>query len=284
MQYTTNLNLKKPEGADQYNVADWNSNSDIIDSEIAGLKGITDATFKTALLNFCYPIGSLYWSSKSTSPATLFGGTWTQIKDKFVWAKGDNDTVNATGGEKTHTLTVTEIPSHSHSFTPSGTVSSHSHSFTPSGTVSSHSHKLNNGNTSSSGTVTTAGFRGIEVTSGANNRSHKHDVSLPNLVNPSNSGTDMYTQGGTTYYTAYKAQTLTSSDESQNHTHKVTASGYLYGSTDNAQPTFTGTAGTTDNAQPTFTGTAGTTGTKGSGTAHNNMPPYIVKYCWERTA
>ena len=257
MQYTTNLNLKKPEGADQYNVADWNSNSDIIDSEIAGLKGITDATFKTALLNFCYPIGSLYWSSKSTSPATLFGGTWTQIKDKFVWAKGDNDTVNATGGEKTHTLTVTEIPSHSHSFTPSGT-------------VSSHSHKLNNGNTSSSGTVTTAGFRGIEVTSGANNRSHKHDVSLPNLVNPSNSGTDMYTQGGTTYYTAYKAQTLTSSDESQNHTHKVTASGYLYGST--------------DNAQPTFTGTAGTTGTKGSGTAHNNMPPYIVKYCWERTA
>jgi microcystin-dependent protein len=27
-----------------------------------------------------------------------------------------------------------------------------------------------------------------------------------------------------------------------------------------------------------------TTGSSGSGTAHNNMPPYIVKYCWERTA
>lgn len=29
---------------------------------------------------------------------------------------------------------------------------------------------------------------------------------------------------------------------------------------------------------------SGTTGSIGSGTAHNNMPPYIVKYCWERTA
>jgi hypothetical protein len=40
------------------------------------------------------------------------------------------------------------------------------------------------------------------------------------------------------------------------HRHQYTASGYLYGKTD----------------------------TTGSGTAVNKMPPYIVKYCWERTA
>ena len=110
------------------------------------------------LLNLVYPVGSIYWSSNDTDPGTLFGGTWQQIKDMFVLAAGDSYSVNSTGGEKTHTLTIDEIPSHDHSFTPSGTVSS------------------------------------------------------------------------------------------------------------------------------SFSGTTGTTDSRGSGTAHNNMPPYIVKYCWERIA
>lgn len=33
-----------------------------------------------------------------------------------------------------------------------------------------------------------------------------------------------------------------------------------------------------------FTGSSGTTETKGSGNSFNVMPPYVVKYCWERTA
>ncbi|MCQ2242479.1 phage baseplate protein, partial [Treponema sp.] len=64
------------------------------------------------MLDFVYPVGSLYWSSKSTDPGKLFGGTWTQIKDKFVWAKGDGDTINATGGAKTVTLTESMLPAH----------------------------------------------------------------------------------------------------------------------------------------------------------------------------
>ncbi len=74
----------------------------------------------TTLVNYIYPIGSYYWSSNSTNPGTIFGGTWEQIKDKFVLAVGDTYTeVNITGGEATHTLTVNEIPSHRHVTGPS---------------------------------------------------------------------------------------------------------------------------------------------------------------------
>ena len=66
------------------------------------------------ILNIIYPIGSIYISASSASPSTLFGGTWEQIKDKFLLASGDNYTAGATGGEAAHTLTVDEIPSHRH--------------------------------------------------------------------------------------------------------------------------------------------------------------------------
>lgn len=64
-----------------------------------------------------YPVGSIYLSVNSTSPATLFGGTWTQIQDTFLLAAGSTYTAGATGGSATHTLTVDEMPSHSHTFT-----------------------------------------------------------------------------------------------------------------------------------------------------------------------
>ena len=111
------------------------------------------------LLNLIYPVGSIYWSSNSTNPGTLFGGTWTQIKDRFILAAGDSYSNGATGGAATVTLTVSNMPSHSHSFTPSGTVSSHTHSFTPSGTVGSHTHSF-----TPSGTVSSA-FTGSSTTS-----------------------------------------------------------------------------------------------------------------------
>ena len=46
--------------------------------------------------------------------AVLFGGTWTQIEDKFLLAAGTNYTAGDTGGEATHTLTETEMPAHKH--------------------------------------------------------------------------------------------------------------------------------------------------------------------------
>ena len=68
-----------------------------------------------ALTNMIYPVGSIYLSVNNTSPATLFGGTWEQIKDTFLLSAGDTYTAGDTGGEATHTLTIDEIPSHQHS-------------------------------------------------------------------------------------------------------------------------------------------------------------------------
>lgn len=65
-------------------------------------------------LSDIYPIGSIYLSVNSTSPASLFGGTWEQIKDRFLLAAGDAYSAGLTGGEANHTLTENEMPSHKH--------------------------------------------------------------------------------------------------------------------------------------------------------------------------
>lgn len=67
----------------------------------------------TDLLN-AYPVGSIYLSVNSTSPASLFGGTWTQLKDRFLLGVGDTYVNNKTGGAAEVTLTVNQMPSHKH--------------------------------------------------------------------------------------------------------------------------------------------------------------------------
>ena len=57
-----------------------------------------------------HPVGSVYMSFDSTSPASLFGGTWEQIKDVFLLAAGSTYKAGATGGEAAHTLTKDELP------------------------------------------------------------------------------------------------------------------------------------------------------------------------------
>lgn len=67
-----------------------------------------------------YPIGAIYTSVDNTSPATLFGGTWTQLTDAFLYASttaDDNITTppnDGTRGEATHSLTESEMPRHTH--------------------------------------------------------------------------------------------------------------------------------------------------------------------------
>lgn len=64
------------------------------------------------LLLTVYPVGCIYLSVNSTSPASLFGGTWEQLKDRFLLGAGSAYAAGSTGGEAAHTLSINEIPSH----------------------------------------------------------------------------------------------------------------------------------------------------------------------------
>lgn len=66
------------------------------------------------VLDNVYPVGSIYMNVNSTNPGTLFGGTWEQIQGRFLLGMSSSYPAGSQGGEATHTLTTSEIPSHSH--------------------------------------------------------------------------------------------------------------------------------------------------------------------------
>lgn len=90
-----------------------------------------------------YPIGSIYTSVNSTSPADLFGGTWEQISGRFLigtgaaeanttdyWGTLGASDVNCPagemGGEAWHTMAENEMPSHYHDgITTDGLLNTH---------------------------------------------------------------------------------------------------------------------------------------------------------------
>lgn len=174
-----------------------------------------------------YPVGSLYWSSKSTNPSSLFGGTWVQIKDRFVLACGDTyKTVGATGGASSVTLSVSNMPSHTHSFSGSGTTGGmDKHSSGQWGVRVSNSRDKGNG--SDRYTPSTGGNVSVNMSSYVRVLSQRPD--------------DAFTAS---------REHMFSMDLS--HAHSFSFSG--------------------------------TTGSNGSGTSFSILPPYVVKYCWERTA
>ena len=65
---------------------------------------------KQEMIDIFYPVGSVYISMNITSPATIFGGKWTQINDCFLWCT--HYTSKATGGSKK--IKMENLPAHSH--------------------------------------------------------------------------------------------------------------------------------------------------------------------------
>ena len=73
----------------------------------------------SAIFNAVYPVGTIYTSVSNANPGLVFGGTWVAFgsgKTLIGVDTGDSD-FNASeksGGSKTHTLTIDEMPSHNH--------------------------------------------------------------------------------------------------------------------------------------------------------------------------
>lgn len=104
------------------------------------------------LLDALHPVGSIYLSTSSTNPSTYFGGTWERFANGQVLVGVDTqetefNTVQKTGGSKTHTVTLKDVPAHTHSIPKlSGTAASagsHKHNDTFAvASAGAHTHRL----------------------------------------------------------------------------------------------------------------------------------------------
>ena len=217
-------------------------------STYSGNNEVSD--FEKRIFLAAHPVTTLYWTSDPRNPGDVYGGTWKQIKDRFILAAGDTYTNGATGGNANTTLVEANLPSHTHG------LNNHTHGFTPSGTVAPHSHGV--------GSLATSGAGGHAHTLKSTDRDDAFCKGLygsGDLVGGMNSNL-----GGSIVYVNKSLVSWVN-----DHTHPIS------GTTGSTQPAFTGTEGTTGTA-------SGNTTATGSGTAFSNMPPYVAKYCWERVA
>lgn len=101
--------------------------SDILDDDLLMIiqnranKKISFKTIEKAILKVSFPIGSTYITQTNTNPSEILGfGTWERFKGKVIVGLDEDDDDNyfnkigKMGGEKKHTLTINEMPSHNH--------------------------------------------------------------------------------------------------------------------------------------------------------------------------
>lgn len=248
-----------------------------------------------------YPVGKLIFSTENVNPGTYLPGTTWEL-----WGSGkvpvgvnpDDTDFNAaekTGGEKTHVLTVDELPAHNHSLNVSGTAASagaHTHTEDSAG---AHTHTSTT--SSAGGHSHTANSSGNHSHTANSNGAHTHSISGKN-----GSSTYVFTGQSVSlgsglivgyFHTSSLGWSLQANSAGA-HTHSTTTNGaHTHSTTTNGAHTHTLTTSSNGSHTHTIkTGGAhthdltisGSTADIGSGIGHNNMPPYITCYIWKRVA
>ncbi len=276
------------------------------------------------VLQAVYPVGSIYCSYESTSPATLFGfGSWTKIEGRFLLGANATYGLGSTGGAATVTLTVNQIPSHNHSVSTASagshthtasTASAGAHTHTVSGTAASagnHSHTItvNSGgahshtaSSNSAGEHThTRGTMDItgEFFGERNNQGYVYGGAFYPKSNswssPGIAGTDH--DNTQTMFQASRSWTgSTSSAGAHSHTitvnnggaHSHTASSATTGAHTHSVSGTAASAGAHTHSMTVNSAGAHThsvtVANTGGSQAHDNMPPYLAVNIWRRTA
>lgn len=91
-------------------------------SLLDGMRSIDDC--KALMLEFCYPVGSFYISTKNVSPQTFLGGTWESRSGYMLRAATSGvtfDKANDTNDGGADSQTISSVASHNH------TQNSHNH-------------------------------------------------------------------------------------------------------------------------------------------------------------
>lgn len=76
----------------------------------SGAGALNNLGIKKWLLDNVFKVGYVWVSYTNASPSGIVGGTWTPITGRFPYFNAGT----SIGGSNTHTLTVSQIPSHSH--------------------------------------------------------------------------------------------------------------------------------------------------------------------------
>lgn len=229
------------------------------------------------VLQAVYPVGSIYCSYGTISPAVLFGfGQWTKIEGRFLLGANSTYGLGSTGGEATVALTVAQLPAHSHSAS-SASAGNHVHAIT-----------VNNGgwhahSASSNWTGDHTHTRGTMDITGAlpdtnSIRAHTPGVYSTGAFSVLFNNSRIPALGTGTVDRLYGFDFVAS----RSWTGETSvAGGHSHSITVNWGGEHSHSAGSSWAGEHTHSITVNNTG---SDQAHNNMPPFLAVNMWRRTA